>query len=254
MMATDRNPFTRVVGLSRIAAVHKSWGRFTKSLEVYRHAEAVADSAKITPQTSALEQSVGALFFDADRFDDAIAHYHRAAALDSLNPGAVISEARVQAIAGNQDKALELTRRLRDKWANRVDSTVMQTGARELAAYAAFAAGDYQRAIENFLAARTISGDTTGYRARLAEAYMKAERYPEAISELTAFRNESETDWPTGQYIRSLYLLAEAQVRAGRPKDAIEPLQRFLVFWGNADWDLPIVKDAKQLYSSLSAQ
>jgi len=27
-----------------------------------------------------------------------------------------------------------------------------------------------------------------------------------------------------------------------------------LVFWGNADWDLQIVKDAKRLYASLSAQ
>jgi len=34
----------------------------------------------------------------------------------------------------------------------------------------------------------------------------------------------------------------------------IEPLGRFLVFWGNADWDLQIVTDAKRLYASLSAQ
>jgi serine/threonine protein kinase/tetratricopeptide (TPR) repeat protein len=254
MMASDRNLFTRIVGLRQIAAVHKSWGRFAKALESYRHAESVADSAKMTPQTSWVEQSVGSLFFDADRFDDAIAHYHRAAALDSLNLGAVLSEARIQASLGNQDKALELTRRLGEKWAGRVDSTVLQSGAHEIAACAASAIGDYQRAIENYLAARKISGDTTGWRARLAEAYIKAERYPEAISELTAFRNEAEMEWPTGQYVRALYVLADAQVKAGKPKDAIEPLQRFLVFWGNADWDVPIVKDAKRLYGSLSAQ
>jgi hypothetical protein len=71
---------------------------------------------------------------------------------------------------------------------------------------------------------------------------------------LAALRNDAETEWPTGQYIRGLYMLADAQVKAGKPKDAIEPLERFLVFWGNADWDLAIVKDAKRLYGSLSAQ
>jgi tetratricopeptide (TPR) repeat protein len=254
MMASDRNPYTRIVGLRQIASVHKSWGRFARALESYRHAESVADSANMTPQTSWVEQSVGSLYFDADRLDDAIAHYHRAAALDSLNAGAVLSEARIQASLGNQDKALELTRRLGEEWVGRIDSTVMESSAREVAACAAFAAGDYQRAIENYLAVRKISGDTTGWRVRLAEAYIKAERYPEAISELTALRNDAETEWPTGQYIRGLYMLADAQVKAGKPKDAIEPLERFLVFWGNADWDLPIVKDAKRLYGSLSAQ
>jgi len=254
MMSNDRSPFTRSIGLGRIAAIHKSWGRFTKALDYYRRAEAVADSAKLGPQRSAVEQAIGSLYFDTDRLDEAVTHYRQSAAMDSLNANAVILEARTQARLGNKEKAVELARRLAEKWKRRIDTSLIQSAGRETAASVAFAAGDYQGSIENHLAARKISNDTTGWRVPIAEAYLRAGQFPEAIAELTAMRDEAETNWPTGQYIRGLYLLADAQVKAGKPKDAIEPLQRFLVFWGNADWDVPIVKDAKRLYGSLSAQ
>ncbi|MBI5869299.1 MAG: protein kinase [candidate division Zixibacteria bacterium] len=254
MMSNDPTPVTRIIGLRQIAAVHKSWGRFGKSLDDYRLAEKIADSANLRPLKSGIQQSLGALYNDTERFQEAISHYHEAAALDSLNPDAPLAEAKIQSRLGNKDASQAITKVLGDRWKGRVDSTVMISSGFELRGFLALAAKDYQGAIENITAARRLSRDTTRCRIQIAEAYIGAGKYNEAIAELNSLREDAEAQWPSGQYLRCLYLLADAQVKVGRPKEAIEPLQRFLVFWGNADWDVPMVRDAKQLFGSLSAQ
>lgn len=254
MMSTDRSPVTRIAGLRQIAAVHKSWGRFGKSLDYYRLAEQVADSAGLRPQRSGVQQALGALYFDTERFQEAITHYHAAATLDTLNAESALAEARIHAQLGDKNASQAITSVLGDRWKGRVDSTVMQSGGFELRGLLALAAKDYQGAIDDITAARRLSHDTTRCRIQIAEAYIGAGRYDNAIAELTAFREDAEIEWPTGRYLHGLYLLADAQVRAGRPREAIEPLKRFLVFWGNADWEVPVVNDAKKLYGSLSAQ
>lgn len=254
MMLADPKPVTRIIGRLQIAAVHKSWGRFSKALEQIHIAEAIADSAKLQDRRSNAERHVGALYFDTDRLEDAATHFHRAAMLDSLDGDAPLSEARTRVMLNHPDQANAILSAQKTRWQGRIDSTDFLSTKYEMAARTAFATGDYQSAIDNYIESRRWSRDSTVWRVPLAEAYLKAGKYTEAIAELTTRRLEAERDWPSASYIRGLYLLADAQVKAGQKKDAIEPLQRFLVFWGNADWDLPIVKDAKTLYGTLTAQ
>ncbi|MBI3871572.1 MAG: protein kinase [candidate division Zixibacteria bacterium] len=254
MKSIDDNAFTQVVALRQMAAIHRSYGQFEKALRCFLESYKKADVAGLRDQRSTTEQMIGNLYLDTDNLRDALEHYDQAAQLDTLNADAVFNVALTNTLLGNARKGQEVMSAFETRWAGRVDSTVMQSGSYLLAARAALAEGQYQSAIDDFLQTRRLRRDTTIWRLQLGEAYIGAQKYDAAIAELTALRNDAEVDNVSTDYIRGLYYLAVAYSRSGRPSDAREAVQRFLVFWGNADWDLPIVQKAKDLYAGLSAQ
>ena len=254
MMKADDNPFTQIGGFRQIGEVHKSWGRFARALEYYSRAGAVAEKAGLRDQESANQVFMGGLYRDTERLDDALRHYRKAEEFDSLSERGRLHIARTYARLGQPEKALEVVDKYRSEWAGRVDSTDLLADRYEIVALNNLAAGEYQKAIDNFLLCRKVGNDSTVYSLPLAEAYLQAGQSAAAISELSTFRKHAERQWPTGYYLKTLYLLAKANVAAGHPEDAIEPLQRFLVFWGDADWKTPMIDDAKNLYGQIVAQ
>jgi hypothetical protein len=46
-------------------------------------------------------------------------------------------------------------------------------------------------------------------------------------------------------YVQALYTLATLKIEAGNMDEGRDLLEQFLDHWGNADWDLPNVRDAK---------
>jgi tetratricopeptide (TPR) repeat protein len=57
--------------------------------------------------------------------------------------------------------------------------------------------------------------------------------------------------WRSWAYPRTLYLLAEAQVRLGRREQARATLDRLLALWKNADEGLPLLVESRKLRKSL---
>ena len=47
-------------------------------------------------------------------------------------------------------------------------------------------------------------------------------------------------------YVRALYELGLLQVDLGEQEEGRRNLERFLEHWGDADWDLPEVADARE--------
>ncbi|MEW5700709.1 MAG: protein kinase [Candidatus Zixiibacteriota bacterium] len=254
MRASDDNPFTDVLALRLIAQVHKAQGRFVEALRFFQQAAATSDAAGLKDQVAAVEINIGNLFYDTEQLSEALSHYERAGQLDSLNPTGLSRAAGVHAELGETQRMTAIVDALGRQWSGRIDSSFLRALAHDVAARAALAAGQNDQAIDGFLLARRLRNDTTQSRLPLAKAYIEAQRYDQAIYELIALRQDTEANWPSGEYIRSLYYLALAYARSGRPQDARETLERFLVFWGAPDWKVPLVDKAKELYAGLSAQ
>jgi len=250
----DENPFTEIAAWRQIASVNRAWGRFEEASRYYDRAYKAAEAASMTDQLATTERLRGWMLMYAGREAEAIKRLEHAADLDTLNQGSGIVLAQVYADAGQPEKAKRTLEELNKKWSGRIDEGLMTSFGYAVEARVAAAAGDHESAIRFFKMEREASRDSTESRLELAKSYIKLGRYDEAIAELKAKREESEITWPGDSYIHSLYYLADALVRSGRREEALEPLQRFLVFWGNADWDVPVARDAKQLYGSLAAQ
>jgi tetratricopeptide (TPR) repeat protein len=54
------------------------------------------------------------------------------------------------------------------------------------------------------------------------------------------------------QYVRSVFYLGETRIASGNEEAAAEYYERFLGYWGDADWDLQAVARARQKLESLS--
>jgi len=254
MRASDDNPFTEILALRQIAVIHKAQGRFAEALRFYSEAAQTAGDAGLRDQKATTEAAIGNLYYDTEQFDKALDHYRMAGYLDTLSPAGYSRAARTLAYMGDVRQSRALLDTLHRQWQGRIDSAFISSIDEGVAARLAMAAGRGDAAIDHFLLARRLGSDTTADRLPLAEAYIAVQKYDQAIAELTALRREAEIEMPSGEYIRSLYSLAVAYARSGRPRDAREPLERFLVFWGNPDWKVPLVDKAKQLYAGLSAQ
>ena len=155
---------------------------------------------------------------------------------------------------GRHDDARRIMDRIRDEWQGRLDSTLLLCGRASLEGTIALGSGQFQRALDQFYVVRKKMDDSTSSRVEIAEAYIGLEKYDGALAELRQLRKEAELTWPSANYLRGLYLEGDALVKLGRNKDAVEPLSRLMVFWGEADWEVSWLNDAKRLYSSLTAQ
>lgn len=250
----DENPFTEVAAFRQIGAVHRAWGRFDAAVDAYNRAYRVADEAGLVDQAAHTERLHGWMLVSTDRLNEAIKRFLHSEEMDTLGHAGLISVAQAYAENGQNQEARRAFREIQSKLTGRIDDRVIQSIEYSVEAAIAFRSGDAESTIRLIKQSREASGDTTDMSVKYARALVQIGRYKEAIDHLTATRREAETSWPSDTYIRSLYYLADALVKAGRRQDALEPLQRFLVFWGQADWDIPIARDAKQLYGSLAAQ
>jgi tetratricopeptide (TPR) repeat protein len=97
------------------------------------------------------------------------------------------------------------------------DALVFERGA------AAFRAGDYQAALESFLAARRAGLDTPGLHYNLGATYYRLQRYPDAEREFEGLTRDPE--WaPLSHY--NLGLIAQRMGRPERAKDHFEQALR----------------------------
>jgi serine/threonine protein kinase/tetratricopeptide (TPR) repeat protein len=252
--SSSDNILTRQLAQRSIGNVHASWGRFEKAVEYFRKADELAEVEGLRDLRATTRGVLGALYWDTDRLEMALAEYRQVSLLDTTSENGDFSRALLNAQLGRAEEARRLVRGISEIWAGRLDSLQLRSWESAVEAAIALQGGRYDDAIRDFLLTRRLMNDTTQYRLRLAEAYIGAGRYDDALTELKAGRREYEVLWPRGEYLKGLYLEAEAEVKAGRPTNALEPLQRLMVFWGNADWEVPWLNDAKKLYSSLTAQ
>ncbi|HUU44370.1 MAG TPA: protein kinase, partial [Acidobacteriota bacterium] len=254
LLASD-NVFSRLIGLRSYSAACRTQGHFVRAVEYLTEAERVADSAGLDNQRAAALTGLASMHFDTDRLDDALWYYTQARDLDSTGMGSVYGIARVYATMGQGDRALRIVDSLHDVWRGRlIDTTDAATSRTQIEGYAALSAGRYQDAINAFQECQRLAEDTTACRAQLAEAQLHNDQYELAIANFAAYQEEAETNWPSGTYLHSLYLLADAYVKSGRSAEAIVPLERLMLFWGETDWDVPWMRDARRLYGSLTAQ
>jgi len=253
-MLKQDNPFTRVVALRNIASIHKAWGRFDEALKYYKWSDALCDSAELRNQRAVTHNSIASLYFDADHLDEAVRYAQATAEFDTINPSGLYFEAYMQAIRGNKERAQFLVDSLNAKWTGRFEDFFLQSATHTIAAHEAVLSGRYQVAIQEFLEGRRLRRDSTDARIYLGEAYLLAGQIDDAVRELEANRREAEIEWISGEYLRGLYLLAQAYQADGRQQDAVTTLERLLAFWGEADWNVPWMLNAKRLYGSLTAQ
>lgn len=252
-LASD-NHFTRQLALRSVASIHKSWGRFQESVGYYRKAAAMAEGAGLPSQEAGAHSSLGWLYMDTWQPELALQEFKKVSNLDTISPQGEMLQAYALVRLQRPDEARIIMKRVRQEWEGRVDSTQFTIEESAVEGYIALESKDYKKAHEHFLVTRNVMQDTTAWRGGIAEALIGMGRYQDALAELRQLRIESERNWISSDYLRGLYFEADALVKLGRNKDAVEPLQRLMVFWGDTDWEVPWLNDAKRLYSNLTAQ
>jgi tetratricopeptide (TPR) repeat protein len=250
----SENAMTRNLALRSIGDVHAAWGRFDRAAEYYRKAATMSEAAHLSQQAAGAYQSLGQLYLDTRRPEEALREFVKLAKIDTIGPDAEIYQAVAYCYLNNPDKARSLVAQVSREWAGRIDSMLLLAGTEMSEASIALQEKRYQEAIDHFERARHYQNDSTSSRDDFAEALIAVGRYDDALRELKRLRKDAELAWPDNQYMRGLYLQADALVKSGRSKDAVEPLQRLMVFWGSTDWSIPWLDDAKKLYASLTAQ
>ncbi len=214
----------------------------------------MAEAAQLRDQEAGAHTSLGWLYMDTWRPDLALSEFKRVAELDTISPQGEMLQAYALVRLRQHDEARRILDNVRREWEGRVDSTQWKVERASIEANIAIENKDYAAALSRFQEFRQINKDTTIWRGGIAEALIGLGRYDEALRELRELRTESERNWISTEYLKGIYLQADALVKLGRNKDAIEPLQRLMVFWGNADWEIPWLSEAKRLYATLTAQ
>lgn len=252
-LASD-NHLTRQLALRSIASIHKTWGRFDESVGYYRKAATMAEAAQLRDQEAGAHSSLGWLYLDTWRPKEALDEFKKVAQLDTISPQGAMLQAYAMCMLQRPDEARRLIKEVRAEWEGRVDSLTLLTEESGIEGCIALETDDFQAAYDNFMRSRQYRNDTTVWSVAIAEALIGLGRYDEALHELAKLRRESEVSWIGTAYLRGLYYEADALVKLGRSREAVAPLQRLMVFWGDADWEVPWLNDAKRLYASLSAQ
>lgn len=89
---------------------------------------------------------------------------------------------------------------------------------------------------------------SAAFRDTLARAYLALGRKQDAARALDALVNSGfERVHHPVLYVRALYTLGKLQIELGEGARGRDLLKQFLDHWGNADWDLPEVGDARRL-------
>ncbi len=252
-LASD-NQLTRQLALRNVASIHKSWGRFDESIGYYRKAATMAEAADLPDQEAGAHSALGWLYMDTWRPELALEEFRKVSVLDTISPQGAMLQAYALVRLQRAEEARRIMDQVGKEWQGRIDSTQMKAEAASVEAVIALENKDYKAAYEQLLRTRQYQNDSTIWRGGIAEALIGLGRYDDALSELRQLRTESERNWISTEYLRGLYFEADALVKLGRNKDAVEPLERLMVFWGNTDWDIPWLSDAKRLYASLTAQ
>lgn len=252
-LASD-NQMTRQLALRSVASVHKSWGRFQESVGYYRKAATMAEAADLPDQEAGAHSSLGWLYMDTWQPDLALEEFKRVSVLDTISPQGSLLQAHALVRLQKADEARRILDAVRKEWEGRVDSSQLKSEKYAIEGCIALENKDYKSALDYYQQTRKDLNDTTAWRGSIAEALIGLGRYDDALKELRQLRTESERNWISAEYLRGLYSEADALVKLGRNKEAVAPLERLMVFWGNADWDVPWLNDAKRLYASLTAQ
>jgi tetratricopeptide (TPR) repeat protein len=90
------------------------------------------------------------------------------------------------------------------------------------------------------------------FRDGLARTYLALgdkRKAAEALEALVSSRREGWSDSPVLK-VRTFYTLGKLRLELGDRARGRELLEKFLMHWGKADWDLPEVRDARALLAS----
>ena len=100
----------------------------------------------------------------------------------------------------------------------------------------------------------SVRGESLAYEPWFfAEALAEAGRDDEAIAALRKFQRICPwlSVYRSWAYPRSLFLLARAHARRGERDEAVRNLDQLLLDWRDADAGSPLVREARQLRTSL---
>ncbi|GAB4320793.1 MAG: hypothetical protein Kow0074_11380 [Candidatus Zixiibacteriota bacterium] len=252
IQSLESSPFNEVFGLRLIAKIHSTWGEFQQSESYLKQSVQSALAANLNSQASGSQRMFGTLYRDLNMHDKALQQFQEADEYDTLT--SEFSTVKALAELGRADEAHQLLEKLIGRWGGVMDSTYLRMGILEVEGILALRGDDPATAIDSFLEVRVVSGDSTAMRYHLGRAYLAAGKYSNAIAELTAFHEENRNEWPSGRYIASHLDLARAYEKAGQPAEARDALAYLLSYWGNADWDVPLINEAKHMHQRLATQ
>ncbi len=160
--------------------------------------------------------------------------------------------ARILAQAGRFDEASEIARSIR---LDISDSAAVQFGFNSVQGAIATARGDWQKASEYFTKALTSSPRSYVLLSGLARADLGARRASESATRFEGLLSRFDTErltWSTLD-IESHYYLGMAYEATNRKTDAAAQYHTFLQAWGNSDYRLAIVTDARERLTRLES-
>jgi len=170
-----------------------------------------------------------------------------------------LAQLRIRILAGDRDAVEQTLIAIRSKkdWA--IWTGMMSIDFVEMNALARIGEEDYQAALEILSKGASTGPSAPGTRAFLRgyAAFQSgdAEDAAEAFAEVgqRLFGIEFPFRGNPVFYVRSLFYLGEVSVARGDEAAAAAYYERFLDFWGGADWDVQAVARARERLESLTA-
>ena len=252
MQASLENPITEVLALRLRASIHKTYGEFQQALTKYEDARDLATKMNLESLAAQMERLIGGMYEDVEQEDKALQHFQAATEIDTLNTFRINVCYALASLGRVKDARAEFQKML-EHWRTQFTDKDIRSTSIGIEARYALLQGKPNVAIDSILVARSVQEDSTLFRPQMITACLNAGRYQDAIKEAKALISDAEAEWPGGDYIVAFYDLALAYDALGQTDDAKGAVQKFLSYWGTAEWDIPMVQKAKALNRKLQA-
>ena len=196
---------------------------------------------------------IGSYYLDLNEPDSALKYFEKAKSVDPEQyKGATVAEIHLK--NKNFNKAQEIMDAHMKGWKGEKNPDEMAEVENYFKGILEREKGNYKEAIRYLQKVKELNkGDEAHfYGYQLGKVYLLVKNFAKAEEEFVALIQEPHD--LRIEYVRSLYYLAKAKEGLGKRKEAIEYYKEFLSYWGNADWELLEIKDAKERLKKLKVK
>jgi len=242
----------KAYSLYRLAQSYFTEGRFKEGFKYLE--ETLEMGSKMGQMHHAIYLNrIGSYYLDFNEPDSALKYFEKGKSVEpNQYKGAAV--AVIYLIKKNFNKAQEIMDAYIKGWNGERNPGEMAEVENYFKGILEREKGNYEEAIKYL---RKVKESNKGdeayfYGYQLGKVYLLVKNFAKAEEEFVVLIQEPHD--LRIEYVKSLYYLAKAKEGLNKKKEAVEYYEEFLDYWGNADWELTEIKDAKERLEKLRVE
>jgi tetratricopeptide (TPR) repeat protein len=227
-------------------------GEFDKAVEIQQEAIEICSKAKEIVHQNDLLNDLGRYYFGLGKYDLSLKCFEKAKDLNvDWYESAIVIE--IHMINKNFRKAQEIWDAGRKRWEGKLFPQDMVANECHLKGVMEREKGNYNESIKYLLKSRELSKHPNTHDFTLGKVYLLHRDFRKAEEEFLKVINGWYRCIRPIRCVKSFYYLAKVKDGLHDQEEAIKYYEEFLDHWGNGDWDLPEIADAKEQLERLRA-